>query len=193
MIITIIILSLICLCLIGYIILAHKNHHSTQKLSELLIKKIDFNMGVENAELKKSFAQKDELILLYKEFVIRMYIEYFYMCKIDAKEYHIYTVDALESLKNKIESTITHFYTVWGEKLLEKEERTLFFKEKILDDILARVDHLIADTQKDFIGDDDSFCIFDLNNNCAFDRFFHAVETSLSGDMFHKKCHTETK
>lgn len=197
MVAAIISLAVLCLCLVVYNILTRP---SSQEISESFIKQINFKLEqinfklrVENVTLKDFLEKKDKLLLLYKEFFIRAYIEWFYKVKLNAQDYYIYTVDALESLKDELHMALDHFYEVWGEEHLKRRGSALLFKEEILEEILARVEHLLAETKDDNWDGDDRFCIFNRDNDLAFNCFFHAVETSLDIDLSRKEQKRLTK
>ena len=140
-------------------------------ISNDLIEKINFTMGTENQYLKEENRTLQIKNLLFKEWLIRSYIEQYYRKKLLAGDHQIYTVDALADLNDYAKTALDNFKNTWNSKICN--EQCDWIKE-YLEVIICKTDTILNNnTWSD---------ILNSKNEQAFSRFFVAVETSMLFD-----------
>jgi hypothetical protein len=140
-------------------------------LSDDLIEKINFTMGTENQYLKEENRTLQIKNLLFKEWLIRSYIEQYYRKKLLAGDHQIYTVDALADLNAYAKTALDNFENTWNSKICN--EQCDWIKE-YLEVIICKTDTILNNNTW---GD-----ILNSENEQAFSRFFVAVETTMLFD-----------
>jgi len=140
-------------------------------ISNDLIEKINFTMGTENQYLKEENRTLQIKNLLFKEWLIRSYIEQYYRKKLLAGDHQIYTVDALADLNDYAKTALDNFKNTWNSKICN--EQCDWIKE-YLEVIICKTDTILNNnTWSD---------ILNSENEQAFSRFFVAVETTMLFD-----------
>ena len=141
-----------------------------------LVERINFVMGAENKTLKEKNEDLEKKFFFFKEWLVRSYIEQYYRNKLALGDHKIYTIDALEDLKNYAKTALDNFENTWNSKICN--EQCEWIKE-YLEELISKIDSIL----------DDKFGreVIDSENEDAFRRFFIAVETSMFFDRNAKK------
>jgi hypothetical protein len=136
-----------------------------------LVERINFVMGTENKTLKEKNEDLEKKNFFFKEWLIRSYIEQYYRKKLADGEHQIYTIDALEDLKNYAKTALNNFESTWNSKICN--EQCDWIKE-YLEELISKIDAIL---NSNTWGD-----ILDNENEHAFNRFFVGVENSMFFD-----------
>ena len=140
-------------------------------VSNDIIEKINFAMGTENKTLKEENRTLQIKNLLFKEWLIRSYIEQYYRKKLLAGDHQIYTVDALADLNDYAKTALDNFKNTWNSKICN--EQCDWIKE-YLEVIICKTDTILNNnTWSD---------ILNSENEDAFRRFFVSIENSMFFD-----------
>lgn len=151
-------------------------HHVEPMLSLELIKKINFVTGAENQTLKDENEELRKKNLFFSDWFIRSYIEQHHLKKMATGDERLYTVDALDDLKNYAKDALNNFEKTWNSKAYN--EQCTWIKE-YLEELIKKIDSILDDK---FDGD-----AIDRENENAFMRFFLGVENSMFYDKNAKK------
>ena len=155
------------IALVAYVL----NFFRTNSQPSDLIEKINFAMGTENQYLKEENRTLQMKNLLFKEWLVRSYIEQYYRKKLALGDHQIYTIDALADLRKYAEEALNNFNKTWDSKACN--EQCDWIKE-YLEVLICKTDTVLNNNTW---GD-----ILDVVNEEAFSRFFVAVETSMFFD-----------
>jgi hypothetical protein len=150
-------------------------------LSIELIKKINFVTGVENQTLKEENETLRKKNLFFSDWFIRSYIEQHHLKKMATGDERLYTVDALDDLKNYAKDALNNFEKTWNSEACN--EQCGWIKE-YLEELISKIDAILNDKW----GDD----ILDSENEDAFRRFFVGIETNMFFDRNAKEAGRET-
>nr|MBR6100170.1 hypothetical protein [bacterium] len=151
-------------------------------LSLELIKKINFVTGAENQTLKDENEELRKKNLFFSDWLIRSYIEQHHLKKMAVGDERLYTVDALEDLKNYAKDALNNFEKTWNSKAYN--EQCTWIKD-YLEELISKIDSILDDKFEDDV--------IDRENENAFMRFFLGVETCMFFDKNAKKAGTGPK
>jgi len=136
-----------------------------------LIEKINFATGTENKTLKEENEMLKKKNFFFKEWLVRSYIEQYYRKKLALGDHKIYTIDALEDLKNYAKTALDNFENIWNSKICN--EQCEWIKE-YLEELISNIDSLLKDNWTNDV--------LEQENECAFSRFFVSIENSIFFD-----------
>jgi hypothetical protein len=136
-----------------------------------LIEKMNFAMGTENKTLKEENEMFKKKNFFFKEWLVRSYIEQYYRKKLALGDHKIYTIDALEDLKNYAKTALDNFENIWNSKICN--EQCEWIKE-YLEELISNIDSLLKDNWTNDV--------LEQENECAFSRFFVSIENSIFFD-----------
>ncbi len=146
------------------------------EFSNDIVEKINSVLGVQNKELKVENELLRKKIFFFGDWLIRSYVEQHHRKKLALGDELIYSVDALEDLRNYAKDALDNFEKKW--KSQSCNEQCNWIKE-YLENLISNIDIFLDENyDKDFL---------DRENEEAFGRFFAAIETCMMFDREGKK------
>ena len=136
-----------------------------------LVERINFAMGTENKTLKEENENLKKKNLFFEEWLVRSYIEQYYRKKLALGDHKIYTIDALEDLKNYAKIALDNFENTWNSKICN--EQCEWIKE-YLEELISNIDSILEDNWTNDV--------LERENEHAFSRFFISIENSMFFD-----------